>query len=48
MESLCASTATSIGISPKNAGKGKRRKLGNVSNIIKKSTLPRIAKERNQ
>ena len=48
MEGLSTSTATSIGIWPKNARRGKRRKLRNISNATKKGTLSRIAKESNQ
>ena len=47
IRSQSASTAIDTGIWPKNAGRRKRRKLGNVSNATKKGTLPRIAKESN-
>ena len=36
--SQSASIATNISIWPKNAGRRKRRKLGNVSNMTKKGT----------
>jgi len=46
-ESRSASIAASTDIWPKNAERRKRRKLGNVSNVIKKDTLPKIAKKSN-
>ena len=48
MENQSTSIATSMAIWPKNAGREKRRKLGNVSNVTKKGILLRIAKESNQ
>ena len=50
MENQSTSIATSMAIWPKNAGRGKRRKLGNVSNVsnvTKKGILLRIAKKSN-
>jgi len=38
IESQSTSTVTSIDIWPKNTERGKRRKLRNVSNAIKKNT----------
>ena len=46
MESLSASTATSIDIWQRNSSQRKRNeKPGSVSNVIKKGILPRTAKE---
>jgi len=46
--SLSTSTTTSIGIWPKNAGRRKRKKLGSVSNVTKRDTLQKTAKENSQ
>ena len=48
MESLNASTATSMGIWPKNAKRRKRRKLENVSNVTKKDISQRTVKGSSQ
>ena len=46
--SQSTSTATSTGIWPKNVGRKKRKRQKYISNVTKKGTLPRIAKESNQ
>jgi len=48
-ESSNASIATNVGTWQKNANqRRKNTKLGNVSNVRKKDTLPRTAKEHSQ
>ena len=47
-ESLSASTATSIAIQPKNAGRRKKKIQGNVSNATEKDTLPKTVKGNSQ
>ena len=39
MENQSASIATSMAICPKSAGRRRKRKLGNVSNVTKKDIL---------
>jgi len=46
--SLNALTATSMGIWPKDAGRRKRRKLGNVSSATKKDISQRTVKRNSQ
>jgi len=47
-ESQSASIKTSIATWPRNIGRRKKRKQGNVSNATKKSILQRTVKESSQ